>query len=463
MLTDRAGRTRSSAVEWRDKNRSPGGTRMGATPERKLAAIMVADIAGFSALMERDETATFDRVRTLRETLIMPKVAEHGGRVIKTTGDGFLAEFPSATAALQCGISIQRHNLSHEEALPVGDRIHMRIGIRVGDIIIDGTDVGGDGVVIAARLEPLAPKDGICVSGTVREHIRQELGIEYEDLGDQHVKNIARPIRAYRIALGGPASVDVKTASVVAKAPRRVPRMAIGLGAAAVLVAAVAAASLYTGIVPWQSSAGANAPAVDTHMTFAVLPFSAASDDPQAVAFAASLRDGTIRRQADSVFNRAVSGESVDAALKKHSSPREIGRAVKVRYLITVRVSRHDKAFVASLSTVDAESEQVLGTRDISWPVGKPLDIHRAVIDDGIGYLSGRGYVGELAHAKLKKDEDLDVRELAFLARDAWKNDAGSYEKAMWYLKRAAAKAHDDRAALWGLARVNLCEGRPKE
>jgi len=164
---------------------------------------MVADIAGFSSLMEKDESGTFDRVKILREQLIAPRVVEHGGRIIKTTGDGFLAEFPSATSALRCGVEIQRVNHAQEASRPEAERIHMRIGLNVGDIIIDGDDIAGDGVIIAARLEPLAPPDGICVSGTVREHIRQDLGVEYLDIGDQHVKNISRPIRAYRINLAG--------------------------------------------------------------------------------------------------------------------------------------------------------------------------------------------------------------------------------------------------------------------
>jgi len=184
--------------------------------KRRLAAVMVADIAGFSSLMEKDESGTFARVRTLREQLIAPRVAEHGGRIIKTTGDGFLAEFPSATSALRCGVEIQRANRAQEASRPEAERIHMRIGLNVGDIIIDGDDIAGDGVIIAARLEPLAPPDGICVSGTVREHIRQDLGIEYLDLGDQHVKNISRPIRAYRINLADTtASKSTETGAVL--------------------------------------------------------------------------------------------------------------------------------------------------------------------------------------------------------------------------------------------------------
>ena len=129
-------------------------------------------LAATIALLSMDESATFDRVRELREQLVTPRIAEHGGRIIKTTGDGFLAEFPSATSALRCGVEIQRANQAREESRPEGQRIHMRIGLNVGDIITDGDDIAGDGVNIAARLEALAPLDGICVSGTVREHIR---------------------------------------------------------------------------------------------------------------------------------------------------------------------------------------------------------------------------------------------------------------------------------------------------
>jgi class 3 adenylate cyclase len=169
--------------------------------ERRLAAIMAADIAGYSALMEREESRTFARLHVLREQLINPRVVEFGGHIIKTTGDGFLAEFPSATAALGCGVAIQRQNFAQESNKDIAERFHLRIGVNLGDIISDGDDVSGDGVNIAARLEPLAPLDGLCVSGAVRDQLREDLGIVLEDLGEQQVKNITRPIRAYRISL----------------------------------------------------------------------------------------------------------------------------------------------------------------------------------------------------------------------------------------------------------------------
>jgi adenylate cyclase len=168
-----------------------------AQTERRLSAIMLADIAGYSALMERDEARTFARLRTLRDEVVNPKISEFGGRVIKTTGDGFLAEFPSATAALGCGVAIQRMNISQEADKDEAERFHLRMGINLGDIISDGDDVSGDGVNIAARLEPLAPLDGICVSGAVRDQVREDLGVVLEDLGEQKFKNISRPIRAF--------------------------------------------------------------------------------------------------------------------------------------------------------------------------------------------------------------------------------------------------------------------------
>ena len=174
--------------------------------QKRLAAIMVADIAGYSRLMEKDESGTFRRLCRMRDEIIWPTVSKFNGRIIKTTGDGFLAEFSSGTASLGCGLEIQKQNIFAEADTPPEDRFHLRIGINVGDIIIDGDDVSGDGVNIAARLEPLAAKDGICVSGAVRDQLHDGLDVIYEDMGEQQLKNISRPIRGYRIQLGASAA-----------------------------------------------------------------------------------------------------------------------------------------------------------------------------------------------------------------------------------------------------------------
>jgi len=175
---------------------------------RKLAAIMMADIAGFSRLMERDESATFARLQHLRDAVTQPKIDAYGGRLVKTTGDGFLVEFASATDALCCAIDIQRDLTAREAERSTDDRMRLRIGINVGDIIVDGDDIAGDGVNIAARLETLALPGGICISGTVREQIRDDLGIALSDLGPQKLKNITREVRAFAVT---PTSGAVET------------------------------------------------------------------------------------------------------------------------------------------------------------------------------------------------------------------------------------------------------------
>jgi len=175
---------------------------------RKLAAIMMADIAGFSRLMERDESATFARLQHLRDAVTQPKIDAYGGRLVKTTGDGFLVEFASATDALCCALDIQRDLTAREAERSTDDRMRLRIGINVGDIIVDGDDIAGDGVNIAARLETLALPGGICISGTVREQIHDDLGIALSDLGPQKLKNITREVRAFAVT---PTSGAVET------------------------------------------------------------------------------------------------------------------------------------------------------------------------------------------------------------------------------------------------------------
>lgn len=196
--------------------------------EHRLAAIVVADVVGFSRLMERDESITFKRLRQLREEVTEPKVRSYGGRIVKTTGDGFLAEFPSASGALRSAIEIQRDMIARESGHASDARIRLRIGINVGDIIIDGDDVAGDGVNIAARLEALAQPDGICLSGAVRDQIHDDLGIVLVDLGEQALRNIARPIHAFAVTLeSGAAAADVqcKAATGATREPARMRGM----------------------------------------------------------------------------------------------------------------------------------------------------------------------------------------------------------------------------------------------
>ena len=158
---------------------------------RRLAAIFAADVAGYSRLMGTDEEGTLERLKALRRQLIDPKIAERHGRIVKTTGDGLLAEFPSVVDAVRCAAEVQRGMLDREPEVPDERRIRLRIGINLGDVIAEGDDIFGDGVNVAARLEALAEPGGICISGMVHDQIRDKLPYLFADRGEQSVKNIA--------------------------------------------------------------------------------------------------------------------------------------------------------------------------------------------------------------------------------------------------------------------------------
>ena len=168
-------------------------------PVRRLTAILAADVAGYSRLMGADEEGTHERLRGHLRDLIEPKIAEHRGRIVKNTGDGFLAEFQSVVDAVRCAVEMQRGMAEREPAVPEEHWIRFRIGINLGDVIVEEHDIFGDGVNVAARLEALAEPGGVLVSNTVHDHVRDRLPLAFEDLGDHQVKNIARPVRVYRV------------------------------------------------------------------------------------------------------------------------------------------------------------------------------------------------------------------------------------------------------------------------
>src|SRR5713226_1267738 len=169
--------------------------------ERRLAAILAADVAGYSRLIEADEEGTLGRLKALRAEVIDPKIAEHRGRIVKTSGDGVLVEFPSVVNALRCAAEMQAAMAESNAPLPPDRRIEFRIGIHQGDIVVEDDDIFGDGVNVAARLEGLAEPGGICVSARVQEDAAGKLDLSFEDLGEQALKNIARPIRVYRVVI----------------------------------------------------------------------------------------------------------------------------------------------------------------------------------------------------------------------------------------------------------------------
>ena len=183
--------------------------------ERRLAAILATDVVGYSRLMGDDEEGTLAALKTLQRELIDPRVKENCGRLVKTTGDGALVEFASVVDAVRCAVEVQRAMAERNADILAERRIELRIGINLGDIIIDEGDIYGDGVNLAARLESLSEPGGICVSRVVRDQVRDKLDLSFQDLGEYEVKNIARPVRVYSLPTGRTPAVTASLAPAI--------------------------------------------------------------------------------------------------------------------------------------------------------------------------------------------------------------------------------------------------------
>jgi len=205
------------------KEISAGGVGMAEDRvDRRLAAIFAGDIAGYSRLMGVDEEGTLRQLKAHRKELVDPKITEHRGRIVKTTGDGMLVEFVSVVDAVRCAVDIQRGMVESNASVPADKRIEFRIGINVGDIIIDGDDIFGDGVNVAARLEALADPGGIMVSSVVHDQVRDKLSFGFEYMGEQSVKNIALPIGVHRVSIAEAAPLAAAQCKVQPALNRRV-------------------------------------------------------------------------------------------------------------------------------------------------------------------------------------------------------------------------------------------------
>ena len=236
--------------------------------ERKLAAILAADVVGYSRLMEQDEAKTFQRVKAHRNELIEPAITEHRGCIFKLMGDGLLAEFGSVVDAVECAVDIQRGMAERNAGEPQDQRIDIRIGINLGEVIVEGADRHGDGVNIAARLEQLADAGGICVSGKVAKEVETKLAFGFEPMGEQKVKNISEPIPVYRVKLDGAPAPRRRTSH-----KSRLPSWARPIAAAMVLLGGLAAAGWYGLMHSPSHLASAHVPSI------AVLPFDDMSPD----------------------------------------------------------------------------------------------------------------------------------------------------------------------------------------
>jgi adenylate cyclase len=318
---------------------------------RRLAAILAADIAGYSRLMHADEPAT---VRDLKahQSVILPLIGRHGGRVIDTAGDGILAEFPSVIGATECAVELQTVMAERNERVPERRRMLFRIGINLGDVIHDESRIYGDGINIAARLEALAEPGGVLVSSTVHDHVRGKLPVTFADAGERQLKNIEQPVRTYRILIPGVAfTPGAPPLSRTTTADRRRWIM-LGLAALLVLLAAGGAWWVSSRLFPGQGADGTQAP----RLSIVVLPFTNLSGDPSQDYFADGVTEDLTTDLSRLAGSFVISRNTAFTFKGKAVDARQIGREVGVRYVLEGSVRRTGRTVRVNAQLIDAGS-----------------------------------------------------------------------------------------------------------
>jgi adenylate cyclase len=334
---------------------------------RRLAAILAADVAGYSRLMGADEEGTHERLKAHLRELIEPKIGEHRGRIVKNTGDGFLAEFASVVDAVRCAAEVQRGMAEREPEVPEERRIRFRIGVNLGDVIVEEHDIFGDGVNVAARLEGLAEPGGICISRVVRDQIRDKLTYPFEDRGEQTVKNIGRPVRVF--ALRPESIAEVPTADAPIAVPRRrrgsAPRVAAAVVAAALVIAAIAwwvlSATRGISTPPAEMAAAAtnpiNPPLVAPRLSIVVLPFTNLSNDPEQQYFADGIAEDLTTDLSRIAHMFVISRNTAFSYREKPINAKQIGRELGVRYVLEGSVQRSGSQVRVNAQLIAADSD----------------------------------------------------------------------------------------------------------
>ena len=371
---------------------------------RRLAAILAADVAGYSRLMGADEEGTLERLKALRRELLDPKIAEHHGRIVKTTGDGLLVEFASVVDAVRCAVAVQQAMPERNTGVAADSRIELRIGINLGDVIVEGDDLYGDGVNIAARIEALADAGGVFVSNTVHDHVRDRLPFVFEDLGEQQVKNIARPVRVYRVRDAGAAK------SPSAPAPPALP-------------------------LPDKPS-------------IAVLPFANMSGDPEQEYFADGMVEEIITALSRIRWLFVIARNSSFTYKGQAVDVKQVGRELGVRYVLEGSVRKAGSRVRITAQLIDATDRRA--------SLGRPLRrlARRRLRASGPGRDQRRrrhragASQAEIERARRKRPESLDAYDLylralphafVFMPEDA--------DKALPLLDKAIALEPDFAAA----------------
>jgi TolB-like protein/class 3 adenylate cyclase/Tfp pilus assembly protein PilF len=370
--------------------------------DRKLAAILAADVVGYSAQMERDEAGTFARLKAGRTELFEPEIARHHGRIFKLMGDGLLAEFASVVDAVECAVSLQRGLAERNASLPEAEHILVRIGINLGEVIIDGDDCYGDGVNIAARLETLAEPGGICVSGKVAKEVEKKLAFGFEPMGEKKVKNVTEPVQVFRITLE--KQFDRRST--------RSPKLWAVAGMAAIAALLVAAGAAWQF---WPDASTSSRPAV------AVLPFDNYGGDEATGRLADGLTEDIITDLARFPELEVVARNSTSVYKGKTVDPREVAKTLHVGYVLEGSIQRQGGRVRITAQLIDAQSGNHLWSERWDRPTEDVFAVQTEISEQVTNRLGGgAGLIQQAgrAAAKRKAPENLNAYELYLLGTE---------------------------------------------
>ena len=381
---------------------------------RRLTAILAADVAGYSRLMGADEEGTLAQLKASRKTIVDPKIAEHRGRIVKTTGDGILVEFASAVDAARCAVEVQRNMSEQNTDVPQARRIEFRVGIHVGDIIIDDNDIFGDGVNIAARLEGIAEPGGVCISDDAYRQIRGKVEIACDDLGPQTLKNIAEPMRAWRVQFGGQSAAKAQPGSPVGQAP---------------------------------------ALALPEMPSIAVLPFQNMSGDPEQEYFADGMVEEIITALSRNKQLFVIARNSSFTFKGRAVDIKQVARDLGVRYVLEGSVRKSGNRVRITGQLIDAASGAHLWADRYDGALEDVFELQDQVASSVVGAISPSVAQAEMERAKRKPTSSLDAYDYYLRAQAAhWQFTKEATDQAIGLYEQAIALDPQFARAYGGLA-----------
>jgi adenylate cyclase len=420
--------------------------------DRKLAAILAADVVGYSAMMERDETGTHERLQAGLREVFQPTVAKHHGTIFKLMGDGLLAEFASVVEAVECAVALQRTLAERNADVPPENQIRVRIGVNLGEVIVEGDDRFGEGVNIAARLEQLAEPGGIWVSAKVAREVEKKLAFGFEAMGAQKVKNISEPVDAFRVTMDGKPGPSPRTR----RASLPVARLALAAGLLVAVGGAVWWGSLY--VIGHDLSAAheekAGVPVI------AVLPFQNMSGDPKLDYFSDGMTNDLISMLTGVSELKVLSGSATYGYKDKHADIRQIGKELGVAYVIEGSVWKETDRVRITSQLTDAQTGEHVWAEKLDEKGRDPLALQDQIVERIVATLGGqRGKMYESQYRKVWEKETPKLEEYDYFLRSNFyfqQYNPQSLVKARTIIEEGLKKFPESALLKSGLAWDNL-------